>query len=253
MIPIKNAEEIARMKTAGKILTSVFSNIIAIAKEGKTGVELDRLARKLISAAGAAPSFLGYKPNGASRPYPNTLCVSINDTVVHGVPTGRTFKPGDLVKLDLGASYRGYHADAAVTLGIGALSQRAENLIRATRDALRAGTDEAGPGKTLGDIGAAVEKAALASGFSVIEGLTGHGIGKKLHENPTVLNTGTPGAGLRLKPGMAIAIEPMFSAGSPKVIQRSDDSYATADGSMSAHFEHTILITEKGAEILTVI
>lgn len=241
------------MRKAGRILAETLTQLVGFAQEGIAFIDLDELARGIIQKAGGKPAFLGYAPEGAKRPFGATLCTSLNHVVVHGVPTSRRLQSGDLLKLDLGVNFEGFYADAALTIGIGNISRQASELIQVTQKALEAGIQGARPGNTLGDIGFAVSKTAAEHGFKVIKGLTGHGIGQKLHEDPVVLNEGQPGKGLILQSGMTLAIEPMLSAGSNKVIQLDDDSYATSDGSLSAHFEHTIVVTEKGAEVLTVI
>jgi methionyl aminopeptidase len=248
---IKSSEEIKLIRIAGKILANVARQIRDAACEGMSLKELDLLAQKLIQEAGAEPAFLGYQPYGASRPYPASICASLNDVVVHGVPTHYKLKSGDLLKLDFGVDYNGYIADAAFTVGIGKISKEAKLLMEATKNALAVGIKECKAGKTLGDVGWAINNYVTKHGFKVVKGLTGHGVGKELHEDPPVFNEGQKNTGLRLKAGMVLALEPMVSAGDPYIRQLPDDSYATRDGSLSAHFEHTIAITEKGAEILT--
>jgi methionyl aminopeptidase len=253
MALIKTNDEVARMRVAGKILARTLRELKEKVAPGVTGAELDSLARTLIREAGGEPAFLNYRPDGAERGFPATLCVSINAVVVHGVPTRVPFAPGDLVKLDLGVRYRGYYADAALTVAVPPVDAMRRKLIVSAEEALREGIFVAKPGNTLGDIGAAIKARIEHHGFSVIQGLTGHGIGSILHEDPVVWNEGTAGKGMILKAGMVLAIEPMVSAGSPRVIQELDESYATTDGSLSSHAEHTIYIGAEGPEILTVI
>lgn len=251
MVRLKTPDEIALMREAGRRLAGVLA---ALRREVRPGVRTDALnkqARALIRDAGCAPAFLGYRPHGARHPFPAALCVSINDTVVHGVPSPYLIREGDLVKLDLGLVYHGFFADAAVTVGAGAISPGARALVRVTEEALRRGIRAAEPGNTLGDIGFAISAHVRRHGFSTAEMLTGHGIGRALHEDPPVWNTGTPGKGEELLSGMVLAIEPMVNAGGGGVVERPDDSFATKDGSLSAHFEHTVLITERGPVILT--
>ncbi len=248
---VKTEREIALMRIAGKILGRTLAALRNEVTPGVSGLTLDSHARDLIRSFGGEPAFLGYQPYGADRPYPATLCVSINDVVVHGVPSSRRMQEGDLVKLDLGVRVKGYYADAAITVPAGAVSKEAQTLMRATERALVQGIRSARAGKTLGDVGYAIKKVANAYKVSVVKGLTGHGIGSELHEDPVVLNEGFPGKGMVLVAGMTIAIEPMFSLGSPRVVQGEDDGYGTSDGSLSAHFEHTVLIGAKGAEVLT--
>ncbi len=250
---VKTAQEIALMRIAGKILGKTLLSLRGEVREGVSGIELDRKAKKLIEELGGESAFLGYRPDGAKRPYPATLCISFNEVVVHGVPSPRKIKAGDLVKLDLGVRVKGYYADAAITVPVGEISKEAHVLVATTEKALYRGIRAARSGNTLGDIGYAIEKAAHVHGVSVIRGLTGHGIGSNLHEDPVVYNEGKPGQGMRLKPGMTIAIEPMFSLGTRDIVQEKDEGYATKDASIAAHFEHTVLITDDDPEILTVI
>lgn len=250
---IKTADEITCMADGGRILAAVLETLTRETREGVTLVELDRRAEELIRAAGAEPAFLGYKPHGAARPFPNTLCTSVNEVVVHGVPARRRLIAGDIVKLDLGVRYEGYFADAATTIAIGTVSEAAARLIDATRRALERGIRLARPGARLGDIGHVIEKTVKRAKFHVVRGLTGHGIGKELHEEPSVFNYGTPGTGLALISGMVLAIEVMTGERSGDIIQRPDESYATRDGSLSAHFEHTVAVTADGPRILTAI
>ena len=250
---IKTNEEIAKIREAGKILAKVLQELILQAREGLVLKDLDDLAYGLILKAHAKPAFLGYQPGGASRPFPASLCTSVNEVVVHGVPSKRRLKSGDLLKLDLGVNYDGYNADAAISMGIGEISRLAQELIGATKKALAAAIAAVKPGNTLGDIGYVIKKTASDHNFKVLKELTGHGIGKALHEEPTIFNEGTPGRGEMLRVGMVLAIEPMLSAGSDQVKQLPDESYASVDQSLNAHFEHTIAITEQGPEILTML
>lgn len=239
------------MAEGGRRLAEVLDALRNEACEGVTTKSLDQRAYQLIHKSGAKPAFLRYKPAGARKAYPYTLCASVNNVVVHGQPSGYIIQPGDLVKLDLGLIYKGWYVDAAVTVGAGAVSKKAERLMRATEEALAAGIAEARPGKTLGDIGFAIGKAAKKGGVSVAEGLTGHGIGRALHEDPTVWNAGKKGEGETLEEGLVIAIEPMFTAGGGSIKQLRDESWATADDSLAAHFEHTVAITGNGPRVLT--
>lgn len=248
---IKTEEQIKMIRIAGKILASVAKKIESAIQEGVSLRELDELVKHLIEEAGAEPAFLGYHAFGAKKPYPSSICASINETVVHGIPTRYKLKSGDILSLDFGVTYRGFIADAAFTVGIGKISNLAENLISVTRQALTIGIKECKIGKTLGDIGWAINNFVTAHGFKVIKGLSGHGVGLELHEDPPVFNEGRKNTGIKLKPGMVLALEPMVSAGDPYIAQLPDDSYATQDKSLAAHFEHTILITNKEPEILT--
>ena len=251
MIAIKSPEEIEIMSEGGKILASV---LVALRREVQPGVEtkaLDKLAYRLIKEAGAEPAFWGYRPAGSRAAYPFTLCVSLNECVVHGRPSDYKIREGDIVKLDLGLKYRSFYLDSAVTVGVGEIKGEAAKLIKATQDALERGINVCKPGKTTGDIGAAIEKYVKKNGFSVVRALTGHGIGRNLHEEPNVLNFGQPGTGEELRTGMVLAIEPMVAAGSGETKVLADDSFVTKDGSLAAHFEHTVAITEHGPIVLT--
>jgi len=248
---LKTKEEIEKIRQSGQILARVAKQILELAKPGVKLKYLDRIAYNLITKEGAQPAFLNYHPYGALKPYANSICASVNATIVHGVPKEYKLREGDIVKIDFGVKHRGYYSDAAWTVAVGAVSPLAEKLIKTTRAALLRGIQACQPGKFLGDIGYAINKYVRSKGFKVIRDLTGHGIGKDLHEEPIVFNAGSKGKGLKLEPGLVIAIEPMVSAGSDEIVQLLDDSYATKDGSLSAHFEHTVAITETGPEILT--
>ena len=244
-------EEVKKIREAGRILARVAKEVLVAAAEGAILRQLDALARQLIRKAGAQPAFLGYRPGGAKKPYPAAICTSVNEVVVHGIPSDYALKPGDLLKLDFGVIYNGYYADAAWTVPIGVVSPEAGRLIDVTKKALYKGIAAATTDKTLGDIGYAVQNCVEKAGFHVITGLTGHGVGKALHEDPSVYNFGEIGKGMPLAAGLVLAIEPMTAIGSGNIVKRPDESYATADGSLSVHFEHTIAITEYGPVILT--
>ncbi len=248
---IKTPEQIKLIRNAGKILASVARDVRLAVREGVTLEELDALARQRIEAAGGEPTFLGYQPYGADKPFPAAICASVNNVVVHGVPGKYALKSGDIVSLDFGVTYKGYIADGAFTIGVGKISKEARELMEATHHALLLGIKECVPGKTLGDIGHAIDTYVRGRGFKVVKGLSGHGVGIELHEDPPVFNEGQKNTGMPLKAGMVLALEPMVSAGDPYITQLSDDSYATRDKSLAAHFEHTILITDKRPEILT--
>lgn len=248
---LKDENDIKLMRVSGKILANTLSELAQASKEGVQLSALDKLARKLITEAGATPTFLGYTPEGATKPYPAALCASVNETIVHGIPGNYILKNGDVFSLDLGVTYKGRVTDAALTVGIGKISEEAKTLIRVTEHSLLNAIAECVPGKHLGDIGWAVENTAKTANFRVIQGLTGHGVGFALHEDPSVFNYGTRGEGMKLVPGLVIAIEPMFAVSSPYAVAMRDGSYETKDGSLSAHFEHTIAITENGHEVLT--
>ena len=249
---LKTAKEIEIMRAGGKILAKVRDKLAEEAREGVILKELDRLAEKLIKKAGGRPAFLGYKPEGADKPYPASVCASVNEVIVHGLPNNYRLQLGDILKIDLGLLYKGYYTDTAITVGIGKISPLAEKLISTAKKALELAIEECQPGKTLGDIGHVISQQVESHGFSIVKELTGHGIGKKLHEQPIVFNNGQPGAGVILAEGMTLAIEPMISAGGAEIIKLPDDSYATKDKSLSAHFEHTVAIIKDGSRILTI-
>lgn len=251
MVKIYFKSEIGKIAESGKILAEVLNRIAQEAKIGVSLKYLDGLAFKLIEEAGAEPAFLGYKPDGAGHSYGATICASMNDVIVHGFPGDYKLKNGDILKIDCGVKYKGFYSDSAITIGIGNISKEAEFLIKTTKNALEEAINIAVAGNHLGDIGFAINKIVKKAGFKAIKGLTGHGIGFELHEDPVIYNFGKKGQGLELKSGMVLAIEPMVSMGSENIIQKPDESWATVDGSLSAHFEHTIAITENGVEILT--
>lgn len=249
---LKSSEEVRSIALAGKTLAKILETLKKETKVGAKLNDLDKLAYRLTRKYKARPAFLGYRPNGASKPYGGAICASINDVIVHGLPSDYKLQNGDVLKIDIGIEYQGFFADAAVTIGIGEISKQAERLIKITELALKKAIKMARPKKTLGDIGWIIQKTAEDNGLKVIKNLTGHGIGKKLHEDPVIYNFGGKGEGIKLESGMVLAIEPMLAIGTEKIIQRPDESWATEDGSLSAHFEHTVAIMEKGSQILTI-
>ncbi|HEY4496799.1 MAG TPA: type I methionyl aminopeptidase [Candidatus Paceibacterota bacterium] len=248
---IKTTDQIERIRVSAKILSKTLKKLRNLVKPGVKLIELDRFAKETILEKGGKPAFLGYRPYGAKEPYPSTLCTSVNDIIVHGRPTNYAVQKGDILKLDLGVNWKGGISDAAITIAVGPITKEGGKLIKTTEKALKEGIRAVKPGHTLGDIGFAIERVATSQNMKIIDGLTGHGVGIELHEDPVVYNFGKPGSGMVLKENMVLAIEPMLSSRTGKIIQLHDDSFATADGSMSAHFEHTILVTKRGAEILT--
>lgn len=244
---LKTLQEIELMREGGHILAEILDVLVASTRTGMQTKELDIMARELIKSRGAQPSFLNY--NG----FPATLCVSINEEVVHGLPSERRIKDGDLVKLDLGVLYKGFHTDSARSVIVGSVKRpQIQNLVDVTAESLRVGIETAQAGKTLGDVGYAIHEYVKSQGYDVVRDLIGHGIGTELHEEPEVPNYGTQGQGPVLKVGMVIAIEPMVVMGGHKIANGSDGfAYITADKKLSAHIEHTIAITETGPEILT--
>lgn len=248
MIILKSKDEIEKMRSASRVVAEVLQELRKALRPGMTTLELDAIAERGIRGRGAIPAFKGY------RGFPNTLCVSVNEQVVHGIPSKRRLKEGDIVGLDLGAIWEGYYGDAAVTVTVGRAAPEAEDLLTTTREALHAGIKQARPGNHLSDISHAIQTYAEARGYTVVRAFVGHGIGTALHEEPQVPNFGPPSRGPRLKAGMVLAIEPMVNIGEAEV-EILDDGWTvvTADGQLSAHFEHTIAITERGPEILSVV
>jgi len=248
MIRLKSPEEIEKMRRAGRIVAETLVALSFAIKPGKTtGEDLDRLAEKLITEAGGWPSFKGY------RGFPNAICLSINEAVVHGIPGSRVLMPGDIAGIDLGVKLEGYHADAAVTVSVGPPSREVERLLRVTQESLMLGIEKARAGCRLFDIGHAIQQHAESNKFSVVRELVGHGVGRDLHEDPQVPNYGQAGAGMPLAQGMTLAIEPMINQGTHTVKSLSDKwTIVTADGKMSAHFEHTIVVGKNAADILTI-
>lgn len=249
---IKSKEDIVLLRESGKRLARVLRAVEKRVKVGVTPRELDALAEKLIREGGDVPAFKDYTPHDADRPYPATLCVSTNDEVVHGIPNNTPFKEGDIVCLDIGLAHKGFITDMAVTVPVGNTDQRAEKLMNATKRALNAGIKAARAGNTLGDIGYAIEDEVKKAGFTIVDILGGHGVGYAVHEPPFIPNYGTKGMGETLKENMVIALEPIVSEGTGDVYVGDDGyTYYTQDGSRSAHFEHTLLVTKKGGEVLT--
>lgn len=252
MIRIKTQQEIETMRQGGEILARVLGEVSAEVKVGAGLRYLDQLAEKLIVGFNARPSFKGYKPAGAKKTFPAALCVSLNHEIVHGVPDGRVLKDGDIVGLDLGVFYQGYHTDGAVTVGVGQISDEAKRLIYVTRESLGLAIDLVKPGIYWGDVANEIQKYIEEAGFSVVKELTGHGVGRDLQEDPFLPNYGEKGDGPLLKEGMVIAVEPMISAGRPGIESGIDGFvYQTKDKSLAAHFEHTIAVSKSGAEVLT--
>ena len=252
MIHKKTPEEIALMAEGGALLRTVTETLAEAAQEGMRLKELDALAEKLMRKAGGEPAFLGYKPAWAEKAYNASICASVNDVVVHGVPSAYRLKQGDIVKLDLGLKYKGLYTDTAVTVGIGEISDEAKQLMAVTKDSLTLAIDQCVVGNTVGDIGFAINSYVRKHGLRVAKGLTGHGIGRNLHEDPMVPNEAKPGTGARLEAGMVIAIEPMVTLGSGETIQlKLDESFATKERVLAAHFEHTVAITDTGPQVLT--
>lgn len=256
MIIYKSPEEIDKMRRAGRIVAGTIERVLAAVTPKVTTAALDAVAEEYIREQGATPSFKGYGGGaGAGRvPFPASICTSINDEIVHGIPSPeRSVDEGDLLKLDFGAIWEGFQGDSAVTVIVGEpRSAEADKLVRVTEEALEAGIAQIRPGGRLSDIGAAVEQVARGAGFEVVREYVGHGIGRNLHEDPQIPNYGEPGRGPLIKPGLVVAVEPMVNIGGWETRVLADDwTVVTEDGSLSAHFEHTIAVTEDGREILT--
>lgn len=246
MVSRRSPEELEKMRVAGHIVGRVLARISEIALQGVTTQELDAVAESLIREAGGIPSFKGY------HGYPASICASVNEEIVHGIPRDRVLVEGDIVSIDVGAIWQGYHGDAAVTLAVGEISEPAAALMAATKAALEAGIAAVRDGVRLGDVSHAIERSARDAGCEVIREYGGHGIGREMHEPPSIRNWGPPGGGLRLRQGMTICLEPMLTLGGYDTRVLQDGwTVVTADGSLSAHFEHTIAVTDDGAEILT--
>lgn len=250
-ITIKSKKEIELMRQAGKVVAEAKAHVMDAVKPGVTTAELDRIAEDVIIGMGAIPSFKGYAAGGPI-PFTGTICASINEEIVHGIPGDRVLKEGDIFSVDVGAIVGGFHGDSAFTMGVGEISAEAQRLIDATRESLAQGIAQAEAGARIGDISHAVQTYAEGQGYSVVRKYVGHGIGRSLHEDPQVPNYGRAGRGALLRAGMTIAIEPMLNIGGAETRQLDDGwTVVTADSSLSAHFENTIAITAHGAEVLT--
>jgi methionyl aminopeptidase len=247
VIIFKSPEEIEKMRRAGRIVAATIDRLGEAVRPGMTTADLDRIADESIRAQGADPSFKGY------RGFPATICTSLNEQVVHGIPGWRVLQPGDLLSLDVGAIWEGYHADSAITVFVdGPPSAVATKLVDVTARSLEAGISSLHPGRRLGDVGNAVQQVVEGAGFSVVREYAGHGVGRALHEDPQIPNYGDPGRGPQIKPGLVVAIEPMVNVGDWRTRVLADQwTVVTEDGSLSAHFEHTIAVTEDGPEVLT--
>ena len=242
----RSPDELAMMRQAGKVVAEMHARIREALRPGVSTLDLDRIGREVLEQHGARSSFLGY------HGFPAVICASPNDMIVHGIPDERRLEDGDIVSIDCGAIVGGYHGDAAFTAGVGTISPEAEKLLRVTEESLWAGIRAMVDGGRLTDIGHAVQTVAEGAGYSVVREYVGHGIGTSMHEPPEVPNYGEPGKGMKLRPGVVLAVEPMVNIGSPETRLLDDGwSVVTADGSLSAHFEHTIAVTDDGPEVLT--
>lgn len=251
MIHIKSASEIEKMRRAGQIVAEVLHRMREWVAPGVTTGELNERAEDLIRRRGGIPSFKGYPP-GSRYPFPAVICTSVNEELVHGIPGPRVLKEGDILSIDVGVIYDGYHGDAGITLPVGEISPEARRLLEVTEAALYAGIAQARAGNRVGDISAAIQRTAESAGYSVVREYTGHGIGRRMHEEPQIPNWGEPGQGPLLRPGMTLAIEAMVLAGSPQVRTLDDHwTVVSADGKLTAYFEHTVLVRDGEPEILT--
>jgi methionyl aminopeptidase len=246
VIICKSPSEIERMRAASALVADVLADLVTMVAPGLTTADLDARAEKLVRDGGAEPAFKGY------RGYPATLCASVNEQVVHGIPSGRTLSEGDIISLDMGVKLNGFYGDSAVTVPVGRVSEQASTLLRVTRESLEKGIEQVKLGGRISDIGHAIQAHVEAHGFSVVREFVGHGIGAAMHEEPQIANYGEPGRGPRLAEGMTLAIEPMVNVGRPAVKVLGDGWTAvTKDGSLSAHFEHTVAVTKNGPLVLT--
>jgi methionyl aminopeptidase len=250
-IPVKTRREVALMREAGRHVGEILRELVDLVQPGITTKELDRFAEKKLLERGLDSSFKGYDPYGLP-PYPGVICVSVNEEIVHGIPGSRTIQAGDVVSLDFGVSLEGFHGDSAVTVTVGRVDSKLQELVDVTRESLEKAIGQMKEGRRLSDIGNAVQSTVEPHGFSVVRDFAGHGIGRRMHEAPWIPNYGARGRGPRLVPGMVFAIEPMVNVGGPEVRILDDEWTAVAaDGSVSAHFEHTVLVTEGEPEVLT--
>lgn len=246
MVILRTPAEIEQMRRAGSLVGQVLEKLREHVAPGVSTRELDAIAENMIRSRGGVPSFKGY------RGYPASICASVNNEIIHGIPGDRMLVDGDIISIDCGAMLGGYHGDAAMTFPVGPVSAEAEKLMTVTREALNAGIAMARPKMRLGDVGNAIQRYVEANGFSVVRDFVGHGIGRHMHEDPQIPNFGPAGMGMRLRTGMVLAIEPMVNAGVHEVVVMDDGWTAcTRDGSLSAHFEHTVAITDDGPEVLT--
>lgn len=253
MITFKSDRDLEKMRHAGRIVADILRLMKDMVKPGVDTYTLDQAAEALVLKENAKPAFKGYKVPWVSTPFPGTICASVNDEIVHGIPSReRVLQEGDIISIDTGASYNGFFGDAACTFAVGKISEDRQRLLDITLESLHRGVNEVRVGATLGDIGYAIENLVIPSGFGLVRDYAGHGIGRRLHEAPQVPNYGKPGNGITLKAGMTFCVEPMVMSGSEEVKNLSDNwTVVTADGSDAAHFEHSLLVTADGVEILT--
>lgn len=252
MVKLKTKEEIEILREGGRRLAAILQATAKKVIPGITTGELDDFALGLMKDSGDKPAFKGYRPEGSYLAYPAALCVSVNEEIVHGIPSNRVLKEGDIVSLDTGIVHNGLYTDSAITVPVGKISSDLKKLLAVTEESLYAGIKVVKPGNHLGDIGAAIQSVIEKNNFGLVEELCGHGVGYQPHEDPYVPNFGRPGSGLELKPGLVIAIEPMAALGGGKIkLEKDGFTFSTKDGKYAAHFEHTVVVTENGVEILT--
>lgn len=248
----RTRKEIKALREGGQKLASILIKVQEKVIPGIPTEELDILAERFIKASGGTPSFKGYKIANAGTPYPASLCTSVNDEIVHAIPGSYVLKDGDIISLDIGMKYQDLFTDMAITIGVGEMSEVKTRLIAVTKKALEIGINAIKPGGYTGDVGEAIQRYVEGNGFGVVRELVGHGVGKAVHEDPEIPNWGSQGTGIKLCEGMVLALEPMVTLGSPKIMLARDGwTWKTLDKSLAAHFEHTLLITNKGAEVLT--
>jgi methionyl aminopeptidase len=246
MVSLKSAREIETMRRSGKITAAVLTELMKAVRPGVTTGQLDAMAEEGIRSRGGVPTFMGY------HGFPGSICASVNDEVVHGIPGGRVLRDGDLLSIDIGTTLDGYVSDSAVTVPVGTIAANARRLLEVTQECLMIGIGQMHAGNHVGDIGAAVQHHAERNGYGVVRELVGHGVGREMHEQPQVPNYGKAGSGIALRPGLVLAVEPMITEGDRKVeILKDGWTVVTADGKLAAHFEHTIAVTENGPRILT--
>lgn len=252
MIELRSASEIEAMRRAGDLVARAFARIRPHVRAGARLGEIDRAVAELLRSEGAGAPYKGYRPSPSVPPFPGTVCASVNEQVVHGIPGSRKLAEGDIVGIDIGATLGGWVGDACYTYAVGRVSPEARRLLDVTRESLEAAVAEVAPGRRLGDVGAAIQEVAEGAGYGVVKELGGHGVGRNLHEDPHVNHFGKRGHGLRLKEGMTFTIEPMVNEGTPEIeLLRDGWTVVTVDGKLSAQYEHTVAVTKDGCEILT--
>jgi methionyl aminopeptidase len=254
-IVLRSRSQISAMREAGQLVAQAFEELRPRVRPGVTTHELDAIAEAFIRGHGAIPVYKGYRPRSGHPPFPATICVAVNDVICHGIPNNQPLRAGDIIGIDIGLRLNGWHGDACITLPVGAIAPETQRLLEVAEESMWLGIRAAQSGNRLGDIGAAIQSYVERNGFSVVREWTGHGVGERLHEDPSVPHFGRTGTGLRLRPGFIFTIEPMVNAGGPETVLDPSDSWTvrTRDGSLSAQFEHTVVITDHGPELMTVL